>query len=89
MTDKPIPKDEAGWRKNLTPEQYRVLREKGTEPPFNNELHDNKQSGTYVCAACGLNLYSSDHKFDSGTGWPSYFQAIADGHVKQRCGPLS
>ena len=67
-----IPKSEQEWKKKLTPEQYRVLREKGTEMPFTGKLLHNKDKGTYTCAACGAELFASDTKFDSGTGWPSF-----------------
>jgi peptide-methionine (R)-S-oxide reductase len=64
------------WRKKLTPEQYRVLREKGTERPFTGEHLDTHVEGKFTCAACGNQLFASDTKFDSGTGWPSFDQAL-------------
>lgn len=73
-----MPADDAGWKKKLTPEQYRVLRGKGTELPFTGKLLNNKESGTYVCAGCGTELFSSDAKFDSGSGWPSFYAANKD-----------
>jgi len=63
---------ETDWKKKLTPEQYRILRGKGTEMPFTGKLLHNKGKGTYACAACGTALFSSDAKFDSGMGWPSF-----------------
>ncbi|MDF1535723.1 MAG: peptide-methionine (R)-S-oxide reductase MsrB [bacterium] len=72
-------KDE--WKTSLTKEQYKVLREKGTERAFAGTLHDNKKPGIYRCAGCGLDLFSSEHKFDSGTGWPSFWQPIAKENV--------
>jgi peptide-methionine (R)-S-oxide reductase len=64
------------WRARLTPEQYRVLRREGTEPPFSSALNAEKRRGTYKCVACDLPLFSSAMKFDSGTGWPSFFEVL-------------
>ena len=69
--DKPAPAD-MDWRAKLTPEQYRVLRQSGTEPPWTGELLGNKADGDYVCAGCGAPLFRSDDKYDSGSGWPSF-----------------
>jgi peptide-methionine (R)-S-oxide reductase len=69
-----IEKTEAEWREQLTPEQYEILRNHGTERPFTGKYVDAKENGTYACAACGNELFSSDTKFDSGTGWPSFFE---------------
>ncbi|MBS0210157.1 MAG: peptide-methionine (R)-S-oxide reductase MsrB [Planctomycetes bacterium] len=74
----------AQWRERLTPEQFQVLRSAGTERPFCGTLLDNKQQGVYACAGCGLPLFSSDAKFNSGTGWPSFFQPIAPGNVSEQ-----
>jgi peptide methionine sulfoxide reductase msrA/msrB len=74
----------AEWRKRLTPEQFKVLRSSDTERPFCGLLLDNKEAGVYACAGCGLPLFSSDSKFHSGTGWPSFFQPIAKGNVAER-----
>lgn len=71
-----MPKNEQEWRDKLTPEQYKILREKGTETPFSGKLLQEKRDGLYTCAACGNPLYASDTKFDSGTGWPSFDQAL-------------
>jgi peptide-methionine (R)-S-oxide reductase len=71
-SDPKVAKSEQEWRERLTPEQYEVLRNAGTEPPFTGALVHNKDSGAYVCAGCGAELFSSDTKFDSGTGWPSF-----------------
>ena len=76
MKDKLV-KSEAEWKKELTPEEYYVLREKGTERAFTGEFNGHKENGTYVCAGCGNELFSSDHKYDSGSGWPSYWQPVA------------
>ena len=78
---KKIVKTEDQWKKALTPEQYRVLREKGTERAFTGAYWDNHAKGTYLCAACGLQLFDSKTKFDSGTGWPSFWAPIAKANV--------
>ncbi|MBI3863952.1 MAG: bifunctional methionine sulfoxide reductase B/A protein [Planctomycetia bacterium] len=72
---------EQEWKKRLSPEQFQILRSKGTERPFCGSLLDNKQTGVYSCAGCGLPLFSSDSKFHSGTGWPSFFRPIASDNV--------
>ncbi len=72
------------WQARLSPEQFRILRSSGTERPFCGTLLDNKQAGVYACAGCGLPLFTSDAKFNSGTGWPSFFQPIAPGNVAER-----
>jgi peptide-methionine (R)-S-oxide reductase len=73
---KKIIKTDAEWRDNLTPEQYQVLRLKGTEPPFSGKYYDEKSSGNYVCAGCGEALFASDTKFGSRSGWPSFWRPI-------------
>lgn len=75
---------DAEWKKRLTPDQFRILRSSGTERPFCGVLLDNKKEGVYACAACGLPLFTSDSKFNSGTGWPSFFQPIAAENVAER-----
>lgn len=77
----PVERSESEWRSLLTPLQYRVAREQGTERAFTGEYWNNKQEGVYTCIGCGLPLFSSDHKFRSGTGWPSYYQPIRDSYV--------
>jgi peptide-methionine (R)-S-oxide reductase len=81
MKPKVIKTDEE-WRKLLTPEQYQVARQKGTERPFTGKYHDSKEGGTYKCAACGNELFSSEAKFDSGCGWPSFTAPTAEDHVQ-------
>jgi peptide-methionine (R)-S-oxide reductase len=71
-----LPKTEAEWRQKLTPEQFRVTRQKGTEPSFRNEYWNHKQDGVYQCVCCGAPLFDSAHKYDSGTGWPSFWQPV-------------
>ena len=82
MAKDKIHKDEAEWKAELSTEQYQVMRQHGTERAFSGEYHDSKSAGTYHCAACGQPLFLSDHKFDSGTGWPSYWQPISDDVVE-------
>ena len=78
MTEK-LEKSEQEWREELTPEQYHVLREKGTERAFTGRYHDTKDPGMYRCAGCGAELFRSDTKFESGTGWPSFYEpAVGD-----------
>ena len=76
-----IEKSDAEWRQQLSPEQYRIARGKGTEAPFCGTLLDNKRHGVYSCLCCGLPLFSSNAKFSSGTGWPSFFQPIAEENI--------
>jgi methionine-R-sulfoxide reductase len=78
-----VVKTDAEWQKQLTPEQYQIARAKGTEPPFCGNLLDNKKQGVYACVCCGLPLFSSDSKFHSGTGWPSFFQPVAKENVTE------
>jgi peptide-methionine (R)-S-oxide reductase len=71
-----VTKSEEEWRRELTPEQYHILREKGTERAFTGEYAETKKPGVYRCAACGQELFDSDTKYDSGSGWPSFYQAM-------------
>ena len=76
-----IQKTDEEWKKLLDPEQYRVLRKHGTEPAWTGKYHATKEKGTYVCAGCGLPLFSSDTKFDSGTGWPSFWAPLDESRI--------
>jgi peptide-methionine (R)-S-oxide reductase len=80
MSDE-IEKSDAEWRQSLTPEQYHICREKGTEPPFSGKLLHNKETGIFHCACCGAELFDSKTKFDSGTGWPSFWDALGPNKV--------
>ena len=82
MIMKPSAKSDAYWKKKLSPEKYEILREKGTEVPHTGKLLKNKKTGVYVCGACGNPLFSSDTKFDSGTGWPSFFDIMNSKNVR-------
>jgi peptide-methionine (R)-S-oxide reductase len=82
MGIKPKQKSNEEWKKELTPEQYNILRKKGTEPAFSGKYHDSKDEGTYLCAGCDTELFSSDTKFESGSGWPSFFDVIEQANVE-------
>ncbi|CDH44312.1 MAG: peptide-methionine (R)-S-oxide reductase MsrB [Candidatus Competibacteraceae bacterium] len=80
MNDKSV-KTDAEWRAQLTPEQYRICRQKGTEPAFTGEYHDCHEPGIYRCACCGKDLFDSETKFDSGSGWPSFWQPVRSENI--------
>jgi peptide-methionine (R)-S-oxide reductase len=79
--EKTVEKSDAEWKKELTPMQFKVARRKGTEPAFSGEFWDHHEKGTYRCVCCGAELFSSEHKFESGTGWPSYWQPLKPENV--------
>ena len=81
MTER-VRKTEAEWRQQLTPEQYKVARKHGTERAFSGEYHDNKEEGTYRCIGCGTPLFGSEAKYDSGTGWPSFWAPLDEKNVE-------
>lgn len=84
MSKYEVQKSAEEWKKELTSQEYRILREKGTEIPFINEYWNNKKEGYYYCAACGQKLYSSAAKYRSGTGWPSFWEPVADSVVEEK-----
>ena len=75
-------KTEEEWKKELSPEEFEILRQKKTESPFTGKYYKHKEEGTYLCAACGSKLFSSETKFDSGTGWPSFFESFDEESVE-------
>ncbi len=84
ITMERVEKTDAEWREQLSPEAYQVARKKGTERPFTGKYNDHKESGTYRCVGCNLALFASDTKFDSGTGWPSFWQPIAPENMAEK-----
>ncbi len=81
-SEKKISKTDEEWKKTLTPEQYKVCRSKDTERPFTGKYNDCKDKGVYKCSCCGNELFDSDTKFESGTGWPSFYKPISDENIK-------
>lgn len=83
LMDKVVKTDEE-WKKELDPEEFKVMRKEGTERAFTGEYHDYKKDGVYLCRGCGTALYESDTKFDSGTGWPSFWKPVADENIETK-----
>ena len=81
---KPMPKNEQEWKTCLSPEQYRILRERGTEAAFTGRYYKNKKKGMYYCAGCGSPLFASDTKYDSETGWPSFFKPVKKENIESK-----
>jgi peptide-methionine (R)-S-oxide reductase len=81
MNKKRVIRSETEWKSILKPDEYNVLRKKGTEPPFTGKYVDNKEDGVYLCAGCGNPLFSSDKKFDSGSGWPSFWAVLSSDSI--------
>ncbi len=79
-----MPKNEQEWKTCLSPEAYKILREKGTEPAFTGKYYKNKKKGMYYCSGCGNELFSSDTKYDSGTGWPSFFKPSSEDSIEKK-----
>jgi peptide-methionine (R)-S-oxide reductase len=82
MPQTPTPKSNEEWKQKLTPEQYNILHKKGTEPAFSGKYYDSKDDGMYVCAGCNSPLFSSETKFDSASGWPSFYEAATDDAIQ-------
>ena len=87
MSDDKISKSDAEWRQQLTPEQYEICRNKGTERAFTGEYYDCKDDGVYHCVCCGKQLFDSDTKYDSGSGWPSFYQPLEPDRVNTEADP--
>lgn len=83
LSQSKIVKSEDQWKKQLTPAEYKVLREKDTEPPFSGKFYKSRNKGVYVCAACGNEVFSSDTKFDSGSGWPSFWSPYSENNIEE------
>jgi len=84
MADEKVQKSDAEWREELTPEQYRVTRQKGTERAFTGKYWDHKEEGVYKCVCCGAPLFTSETKYDSGCGWPSFYKPLPEAQVGEK-----